>query len=406
MSSAAAARNINPDAPVSDFDPYAEDVLRDPWPYYQQLREVGPAIWLERYGALAFFRHEQVHAILSDPYTYCSSAGVGLTNFRTETPWRKPSIILEADPPEHGRARKVVARILSPAWINKLRPTFEREAEKLVDKVLAKETFDAAKDFSEAYPLKVFADAVGLPAEGRENLLPYGDMVFNGFGPINERFKKRMETSGQAVQGIAEVCRRESLTKDGLGADLYAAADAGELTHEEAGMLVRTLLSAGLDTTVFTLCNAMLCFAKYPDQWEILRENPSMARQAIEEVLRYEPTFHSFYRTTTKPVEIAGVQIPENQKVVVFISSANRDPRRWENPDQFDIRRRASGNLAFGTGIHGCAGQMMARLEGDILLSSLARKMHSIELEGTPIPHFNNTVRGYASIPVKATPIK
>jgi cytochrome P450 len=392
--------------PVSDFDPYAEEVLRDPWPYYQELREKGPAVWLERYSVLAFFRHEQVHAILSDPYTYCSSAGVGLTNFRTETPWRKPSIILEADPPEHGRTRKVVARILSPAWINKLRPTFEREAEKLVDKVLNKGTFDAATDFCEAYPLKVFADAVGLPAEGRENLLPYGDMVFNGFGPINERFKERMGTSGQAVQWIAEVCRRESLTKDGLGADLYAAADAGELTHEEAGMLVRTLLSAGLDTTVFTLCNAMLCFAKHPDQWETLRENPSMARQAIEEVLRYEPTFHSFYRTTTKQVEIAGITVPESQKVVVFIASANRDAQRWEDPDRFDIRRRASGNLAFGTGIHGCAGQMMARLEGDILLSALARKMHSIELVGTPIHHFNNTVRGYTSIPVKTTPNK
>jgi cytochrome P450 len=389
--------------PVSDFDPYAEEVLRDPWPYYEQLREAGPVVWLERYGVCALARHQEVHAVLSDPATYCSSAGVGLTNFKNGVPWRKPSIILEADPPDHSRTRKVVARILSPASISKLRPTFEREAEKLVDKVLAQGTFDAATDFCEAYPLKVFADAVGVPAEGRENLLPYGDMVFNGFGPINERFNTRMASSGQAVQWIAEVCRRESLSKEGLGADLYAAADAGELTHEEAGMLVRTLLSAGLDTTVFTLCNALLCFAQHPDQWEILRDNPSMARQAIEEVLRYEPTFHSFYRTTTKPVEIAGVPMPENQKVVVFIASANRDPRRWENPDHFDIRRRASGNLAFGTGIHGCAGQMMARLEGDILLSALARKMSRIELAGTPIPHFNNTVRGYTSIPVKAT---
>jgi len=298
-----------------------------------------------------------------------------------------------------------VARILSPAWIKKLRPTFEQEAERLVDKVMEMGSFDAAADFCEAFPLKVFADAVGVPAEGRENLLPYGDMVFNGFGPINERFKNRMSTSGHAVEWITKVCQRDALTKDGLGADLYAAADAGELTHEEAGMLVRTLLSAGLDTTIFTMCNALVCFARHPEQWNILRENPSMARPAIEEVIRFEPTFHSFYRTTTRPVELAGVALEENAKICVFIASANRDPRHWETPEQFDIRRRAPGNLGFGTGIHGCAGQMMARLEGDVLLNALAKRMARIEITGTPIQHYNNTVRGYASIPVKVTPI-
>lgn len=155
-----------------------------------------------------------------------------------------------------------------------------------------------------------------------------------------------------------------------------------------------TLLSAGLDTTIFTMCNALVCFARHPEQWEILRQNPSMARQAIEEVIRFEPTFHSFYRTTTRPVELAGVALEENSKICVFIASANRDPRHWENPEQFDISRRTPGNLGFGTGIQGCAGQMMARLEGDILLNALAKRMARIEITGTPIQHYNNTVRG------------
>ncbi|SMP72825.1 cytochrome P450 [Noviherbaspirillum suwonense] len=401
--STAVASSLAPEVPISDLDPYADEVLSNPYPYYAKLRDLGPVVWLDRYQVYALARHDEIHAVLSDPHNFCSSAGVGLANFHTEEPWRKPSIILEADPPAHSGIRKVVARILSPANISKLRPTFEAEADKLVDRVLAKGHFDAASEFCEAYPLKVFADAVGLPAEGRENLLPYGDMVFNGFGPINERFSKRLESSSGAVQWINNICRRENLSENGLGAQLYAAADAGELTQDEAGMLVRTLLSAGLDTTVFTLCNALVSFAQNPDQYAILRSNPALARQSVEEVIRYEPTFHSFYRTTAKRVEIAGVAMDTSQKIVVFIGSANRDPRRWENPDKFDITRRATGNLGFGTGIHGCAGQMMARLEGDILLSALARKMKSIELTGEPVQHYNNTVRGYTSIPVSTT---
>jgi cytochrome P450 len=129
-----------------------------------------------------------------------------------------------------------------------------------------------------------------------------------------------------------------------------------------------------------------------------------MARQALEEVLRYESTFHSFYRTTTREVEVAGVPMRPEQKICVFIGSANRDPRRWgETAGRFDVTRRAAGNMAFGTGIHGCAGQMIARLEGEIVLTALARRVKSFRLEGRPVMHYNNSVRGYKSMPVSIT---
>lgn len=403
MTSAPVPERSQIDAPASDFDPYSDDVLDDPYPHYETLRELGPVVYLRRYGVWGLARHAEIDAVLRDPVTFCSSAGVGLANFHTETPWRKPSLILEADPPLHGRTRKVVAGLLAPASINKYRATFEREAELLVDRVLAKGSFDAVTDLCEAYPLKVFADAVGVPSHGRENLLPYGDMVFNGFGPINERFKTRLAAAQEAIGWIGEVCKRENLTPDGLGAQLYRAADEGQITHEEAPLLVRTLLSAGLDTTVFALCNAMVSFARYPDQWALVHANPLIARQALEEVLRFESTFHSFFRTTTRDVEIAGVSIKKEQKVCVFIGSANRDPRRWKDADTFDVTRRAAGNLAFGTGIHGCAGQMMSRLEGEIVLTALARRVKTITLEGKPTIHYNNSVRGYTSIPVSMT---
>jgi cytochrome P450 len=393
-------------APATDYDPYADSVLDDPYPHYEKLRELGPVFYLSRYEAYGLARHAEIDAVLRDPVTFCSSAGVGLANFHTTAAWRKPSIILEVDPPMHARTRKVVGGLLAPASVNKLRPTFERQAELLVDRLLEKGRFDAVADLCEAYPLKVFADAVGIPAEGREQyLLPYGDMVFNAFGPVNERFKACLaKAQAGAIDWIAEVCKRENLTPDGFGARLYQAADEGLLEPEEAPMLVRTLLSAGLDTTVFTLCNAMLSFARHPEQWALVHANPGLARQALEEVLRYESTFHSFYRTTTREVEVAGVKMQPEQKLCVFIGSANRDPRRWgETADKFDVTRRASGNLAFGTGIHGCAGQMIARLEGEIVLTALARRIKSLHLEGPPVMHYNNSVRGYTSMPISVT---
>jgi len=387
-------------APVSDFDAYAEEVLDDPYPHYAVLRELGPVVYLRRYGVLAVARHAEINAVLRDNLNFCSSAGVGLANFHTEVPWRTPSLILEADVPLHARTRKLMAGLLAPVSIKRFRATFEQEAEQLVERVLAKGRVDAVEDLCAAYPLKVFADAVGLPAEGREHLLPYGDMVFNSFGPINERFTTRLKSAQQAIAWIGEVCKRENLSADGFGAQIYQAADRGEITYEEAPLLTRTLLSAGLDTTVYTLCNAILSFANFPEQWALVHANPAIARQALEEVLRFESTFHSFYRTTTKDLELAGIPMHKEQKICVFIGSANRDPRRWERADTFDVMRRASGNMAFGFGLHACAGQMLARLEGEIVLGALARRVKAFRLEGKPVIHYNNSVRGYDSMPI------
>ena len=207
------------------------------------------------------------------------------------------------------------------------------------------------------------------------------------------------------LESAKSISAGQMLPSAAEAAQLFAAADAGEIGHDEAGMLVRTLLSAGRDTTVFTLCNAITCFARHPEQWALLREDPSMARQALEEVLRYDSTFHSFYRTSTRDVELGGITVKAGQKIAVFIASANRDPRRWPDADRFDVTRRATGHMAFGTGIHGCAGQMMARLEGEIVLTALARRVESIRLDGQPVQHFNNTVRGLKSMPVTVTPL-
>ncbi len=389
---------------VFSVDPFSHAFLENPYPHHEAMREAGPVVWLEQYGIWAMARHQEVRDALTDWQTYCSGAGVGLSDFRKEPPWRPPSIILEADPPLHTRARAVLTRILSPAAINTLRERLVAEAEVLVERLLEKREFDGIAEIAEAYPLKVFPDSVGLAEEGRENLIPYGSMVFNGFGPRNDLFDKAMACAGPVRDWIMSKCSRAALAPDGLGMQIFNAVDSGELSEAEAGMLVRSFLSAGVDTTVYGIGNALWCFAKFREQWTALRENPSLIRLAFEEVLRFEAPAQTFFRTTTKPVEVGGTQLGEGEKVLLFLAAANRDPRRWERPDEFDVRRRATGHMTFGTGIHGCVGQAVARLEAEAIFAALAKRAKAFEMTAEPTRRLNNTLRGFDKLPLRLVP--
>jgi 4-methoxybenzoate monooxygenase (O-demethylating) len=389
------------DRPVSTIDPFSHGFLGDPYPHHEAMREAGPVVWLEQYGIWAMARHQEVRDALTDWETYCSGAGVGLSDFRKEPPWRPPSIILEADPPLHTRTRAVLTRILSPAAINVLRETFAREADALIDRLVEQREFDGVADLAEAYPLKVFPDAVGISGQGRENLMPYGTMVFNSFGPRNDLFDKAMANAGPVREWIMSNCSRAALAPDGLGIKIFHAVDAGELSEDEAGMLVRSFLSAGIDTTVYGFGNALYCFATNPEQWTVLRENPNLIRGSFEEVLRFESPVQTFFRTTTRDVQVGGVQIGDGEKVLLFLAAANRDPRRWERPDTFDVKRRAAGHMTFGTGIHGCVGQAVARLESEAIFGALAKRVASFELTGKPERRLNNTLRGFDTLPLR-----
>jgi cytochrome P450 len=389
------------DVPVLDVDPFSTDFQRDPEPYNERLREAGPVVFLDRYQVWATGRFAEVHAAFRDPETFCSSAGVGLANFLKEEPWRPPSLLLEADPPQHTRVRRITARVMSPRAIERLRPEFERQAESLVAAVVARGEIDGVADLAEAYPLRVFPDAVGVGRDGRENLLLYGDMVFNGFGPRNQLFLDALAAGAPVRDWIAEQCARSSLAPDGLGADLYAAVDHGDITEEEAGLLVRSLLSAGIDTTVQSIAWALHALATHPDQWAALRNDPSLARGAFEEALRYASPVQLFFRTTRREVQLAGAVIPAGEKVLCFIGAANRDPREWADPDRFDIRRRAMNHLAFGTGVHACVGAAFARLEAEILLTALVRHASTLELAGPPRRRRNNSLKALAALPLR-----
>src|SRR5215469_4057853 len=326
--------------PVSDVDPFCREFFEEPFAAHEELREAGPVVRLSRYGVWAVARYEQVHAILNDWQTFCSSRGAGLTDFAKEKAWRPKSLVLETDPPLHDRTRQVLNRVLSASVMQSLRKRFAEAAETLIDQLLDRGRFDAITDLAEAYPLTVFPDAMGMPRENRHFLLPYGNMVFNSFGPPNEFFEAAVADAEPVLAWLQRQMQRDAFAPDGFGAAIHAASDAAELTEEEAPIVARSLLTAGVDTTVSGIGAAVYCLARFPEQFQKLRANRDLARAAFEEAVRYESPVQTFFRTTTCETVLGGQQIDEGEKILMFLGAANRDPRRWERPDDYDIERR------------------------------------------------------------------
>ena len=384
-----------------ELDTFDISYLTKPYEYHRQILEAGPVFRIPKYGVWATGRHDEATTVLKDWKTYCSAYGVGLANFKTEAPFRPPSLILEADPPAHTRTRGVLGRAMSQKAVADMVPQFERDADDIIDGLIAAVDVDGVRDLAVAYPLKVFPDAVGIEQAGRENLLIYGNMVFNSFGPHNEIFTESTSQMASVTEWILAHCARDKIADDGMGEAIYGEVDNGTIDADEAALLVRSLLTAGVDTTVAGIGNALYCFAEHPDQWDLLRRDPAQAKHAFEEVLRYTSPVQTFFRTTTQATELGGIELGENQKMLIFMSVANRDPRRWENPDVFDIARRPTGHLAFGTGVHRCVGQRVAQLEGEIILRKLAERVTRIELVGPPVWRPNNTIHTLESLPLR-----
>jgi 4-methoxybenzoate monooxygenase (O-demethylating) len=278
-----AAEQVFLSSRVSQVDPFCREFFENPFPAHEELREAGPVVWLSRYGVWAVARYEQVHAVLSDWQTFCSGRGAWITDFAREKAWRPKSLVLETDPPLHDRSRRVLNRVLSASVMSRLRERFAEEANRLVDDLLDRGRFDAIADLAEAYPLAVFPDAMGMPRENRHFLLPFGNMVFSSFGPSNEFFEEAVANAESVLAWLQRQMQRDAFSPGGFGAAIHAANDTGELSQEEAPIVVRSLLTAGVDTTVSGIGAAVYCLARFPEQFARLRADPSLARAAFEE---------------------------------------------------------------------------------------------------------------------------
>lgn len=390
--------------PSLDFDPFEAAALADPYAHHAALREAGPVVWLASHSIYAMARYAEVQAALKDHTTFISGRGVGLSDFATEEPWRPPSLLLEADPPLHDRTRSLMNKVASLATLRALMPEWRAKAEVLVERLIERREIDAVAELGEAFPLLVFPDLIGLRSEGREHLIPYGTTAFNAFGPRNALLEASLAAAVEATAWVAESCKREYLSPNGWGAQVYASADCGECSHAEAERLVRSFLTAGVDTTVNGIGNMLHAFARHPEQWRKLRGEPALAKRAFEESLRWDGTVQTFFRTAARDVEVDGIAIPEGSKVLLFLAAANRDPRHWERAEEFDITRSASGHVGFGFGIHQCLGQMVARLEAEAVLDALVARVAEIRPAGPVERRLNNTLHAVSKLPVELVP--
>src|SRR6478735_5010628 len=277
------------EAPHSNIDPFSAEFLADPLLHQEALRELGPVVYLDAYDVFAVARYAEVHQALTDWQSLQSGAGVGLANFRHEKPWRPPSLLLEADPPRHDAPRAVLTALLSARRLRALEEQWRTDAVAVVDELLAGgPEFDGVTDLAEVFPLRVFPDAVGIGKSGREHLLPYGDFAFNAFGPQNDLLQRAGENIAPTIAWIGEQCRRENLDDHGFGSQIWGAADRGEITHEQAPLVVRSLLTAGVDTTVTGIASLLHAVATTPGAWERLRADRSLLPRAFEEAVRWE----------------------------------------------------------------------------------------------------------------------
>lgn len=383
------------------FDPYADDALANPFAHHAALRDAGAVVWLERYGCFGMARYAEVRAALTNWETFISGRGVGLSDFAREVPWRPVSLLLETDPPLHSRTRGIMNKVVSLPALRALQPAWQDCASELVARLVGSGPFDAVPHLAEAFPLAVFPQLVGLRDGGDEHLIAYGTAAFNAFGPRNRLQEQSLKQAESATAWVMESCGRDRLQPGGLGEKIFAAADRGECDEAEAERLVRSLLTAGVDTTVNAIANLIHALAEHPDQWRKLREQPELARKAIEESLRWGGVIQTFFRTTSRAVEVAGTTIPEGCKVLLFLAAANRDPRHWNEPDCFDITRSASGHVGFGFGIHQCLGQMVARFEAEAVLAALIEQVAEIRLAAPSTRRINNTLFALGTLPVE-----
>ncbi|NBH03571.1 cytochrome P450 [Amycolatopsis sp. SID8362] len=381
-------------------DIYAPQAILDPYPHYANLRDLGPVVWLPKQNVYALPRYAECKAVLLDDKTFVSGDGVALNPVANRL---SRGTTLNSDGEDHARRRALVAHRLTPRALRAMRDVVERQAAEIVEAAVARRTVDGV-EVAAALPAAVVPDLVGWPVEGREHLLRWGAATFDILGPLNGQSVQAVPAGLGMMRFAHTVAKQRKVLPGSMGDDLLRAADAGELAHAECPALMIDYLAPSLDTTLSAIASALHLFATHPGQWQLLKDDPGLIPNAVNEIVRYESPLRAFSRKVARDTEVAGTALPAGSRVLVLYASANRDALEWDDPDTFDIRRDAARQLGFGRGTHGCAGQGLARLETQAMLRALVARVDKIEPAGPPEWARNNIIHRLGRLPIELIP--
>ncbi|MFI2671670.1 cytochrome P450 [Streptomyces albidoflavus] len=372
---------------VVDLAAYGERFTSDPYPVYAEHRARGPVhrVSLPRVDGPAeawlVVGYEEAREALADPRLSKDPTTLGIQIPEGELIGRH---MLVADPPEHTRLRRLVAREFTARRVQALAPLVQRITDELLDAMVPLGRADLVQSFAFPLPLTVISELLGVPVADRAAFRRMSSEVVAPSGKVPP--EANLAELGTFLDALIEEKRRSGTTGDLIG-DLIRTADeeGDQLSSSELRAMAYLLLIAGHETTVNLIAGGVHTLLRHPDQLAALRADPTLTEGAVEEILRYEgPIETATWRHTGEPVEIGGVRMGKGEPVLVSLASAGHDPARFPDPERFDIRRRTQGHLAFGHGLHFCLGAPLARLEGRIALTSLLARCPELAADGEP----------------------
>ena len=383
-----------------DFNPYSPSFRQDPYPVYRRLRDEYPVYHNEELGFFAISRYDDIVAALQDVETFSSSNALGI-GAPKEVLDQIPMMMM-LDPPRHGQLRALVNRAFTPRRVAGLEPRIRALARSLVDDFIERGSCDLVEHFSGPLPATVTAELLGVPAEDglmfKEKSTAIVTQDAKGGGDLD--FTPAIELMLYMTAAYDE--RRKQPRDDLMSALLEAEIDGERLSQEELLGFAFLLLVAGNETTTNLISNAVGLLDQYPDQRRQLVDDPSLLHAAIEEFLRFESPVQGLSRTPRKDSVIHGCTVPEDAQLLLLYASANRDERRIDDPERFDISRDPKPHLAFGFGTHFCLGASLARLEAKIALEELLARAPEFRLDFASSARLGGgVVRGWATLPVE-----
>ena len=384
--------------PSYNIDFYSDDFIRDPFPHYENMRALGPVVWMETHGNYAFTHHDIVRSALRRPDIYISSKGVAADDFGCV---HLQGNTVASDGARHDALRGAMQPPLSASAVHAYRSRIEEVASDLVDQAIAKGTVDAMEDLAQGLPLSVVRDLVGLPDFGRENMLKWAAAAFDVLGVQNERGKAACSAISEMREFINREATPDKLKPGSWTHRISEMARMGEIDPDLAPFAIRDYMNPSLDTTISAIGHLIYYLARDPKVFEELKSNPALILNAIHEAIRLGTPIRSFTRHAAQDVSEYGITIPKGARVMMLFASANRDEAHFKNADVFDIHRKnARRHVGFGAGVHMCVGMHLALLEIECLTQMLLEKVSGLELLDHDIV-INNSICAHARLNVR-----